>query len=85
MDNPYCNHCDQEHGPLYVCPHYSSERQAAIAEKAAIWKAQLENEDYMREQLEEGDDGSGLMIQCCFAGADSSALIKVLKERRDGG
>lgn len=49
-----CMPCGHPHGPLYVCPHYSPEKQAEIKAKSTQFSANLRDPKWVAEQKASG-------------------------------
>lgn len=49
-----CMPCGHPHGPLYVCPHYSAEKQAELRAKGAQFSSDLRDPKWVAEQRERG-------------------------------
>lgn len=67
--NRYCHVCGYDHGPLYICEHYSDELKAEIARADAEWCAKLMDPVWCQEQIDKGLlPPEGITIFRWFAG-----------------
>lgn len=67
MSNPYCDVCKHEHGPLYICPHYSEEKKRELEILGEKFRAYLTT-DKALEDL--GGDEVALSIFKAMAGVE---------------
>lgn len=65
-----CDPCGQDHGPLYVCPNYSPERQAEIQRASDEHVRSLQDPAWVRAQLERGATMMELQIFGWFSGVE---------------
>ncbi len=63
-----CEPCGHPHGPLYVCPHYSPEKQAEIRAKSAKFSADLRDPRWVAAQRACGIPESVIEIFKIFDG-----------------
>jgi hypothetical protein len=68
MKNNWCETCGYEHGPLYICQHYSEERKKEIADKADKLRADMMNPEWVRKQLDNGVPLEAIAIMAAFMG-----------------
>ena len=67
MSNPFCETCNHEHGPLYICEHYSDERKLKLAGDAAKLRSDLQDPEWCKAN---GLYGSALAIMKAFMGVE---------------
>jgi hypothetical protein len=65
-----CEPCGHPHGPLYVCPHYSPEKQAEIRAKSQQFSADLRDPKWVAEQKSNGIPQSVIDIYKIFDGGE---------------
>ncbi len=69
-DNEYCVTCKQEHGPLYICEHYSEEKKKQIKEASDLFRNYLQDPKWIKEQKKHGTSDAAIATFRIFAGID---------------
>lgn len=64
----WCDTCNQNHGPLYLCEFYSKELQEEITEQSNKFQENLSNPTWIQEQLNNGTSVECIEIMKMFAG-----------------
>lgn len=68
MENNWCEYHNQEHGPLYVCPSYSPERQQELESKKKEWRVALSSPEWIQTQLDNGIPIEAIYMHQAMAG-----------------
>ena len=68
-NNEYCEACGHDHGPLYVCEHYSEEKKAEKRAASERFQANLRDPRWVREQTKRGVPLMAVQIMGMFVGA----------------
>ena len=66
--NRFCSSCNQNHGPLYICPEYSPELQEKIRKDQDQYIANLRSPVWCRAQIAKGLPIEVLMTFRALAG-----------------
>lgn len=64
----YCESCGYEHGPLYICESYSDERKAELRAHRERYCANLQNLEWIKEQLANGQSREAIAAFQALAG-----------------
>lgn len=68
----FCKKHNQYHGPLYVCASYSDELKTDIKKQSQKWVNQLNDPEWIKQQLDNGVPPIAIDIQRIFAGLEDN-------------
>lgn len=66
----WCEPCGHEHGPLYICEHYSEERKAQKQKDSDNFIKCLNDPEWIKKQLDNGVPQEAITSFRMFAGLE---------------
>ena len=64
----WCEVCDTVHGILYNCPNYPPDVRAEIKSQMETWERNLNSEEWVKEQMDNGVPPLVIEMQRFFVG-----------------
>lgn len=66
----WCEACQKEHGPLFICDSYSEERKAKIRKSDEAYRKCLRDPKWIQKQMDNGVPPEAIEIFKALAGEE---------------